>query len=63
MSLLCRLGFHRAAPGEVWNRGFYFSRCSGCGVDLVRTAAGRWHVPKGRRIVWKKRGEHGRDEG
>jgi hypothetical protein len=60
MPLLCRLGFHRPLPDEVWNRGFFFSRCGRCGSDLVRTAAGKWHVPEGRRIVWKDRGSHGR---
>jgi hypothetical protein len=60
MSLLCRLGLHRAAPGEVWNRGWFFSRCRRCGADLVRTAAGKWHVPKGRRIVWKASRRRGR---
>ena len=53
--ILCRLGLHRAEEGAVWNRGFHFSRCRNCGSDLVRTAAGRWHVPKGRKIVWKPR--------
>ena len=55
-AVLCRYGFHRASPNPVWNRGFWFSRCSGSGADLVRTAAGKWHVPEGRKIVWKKRG-------
>lgn len=60
MPLLCRLDFHRAEPGEVWNRGYFFSRCSRCGADLVRTASGRWHVPKGRKIVWKAPNKRGR---
>jgi hypothetical protein len=58
--ILCRFGRHRPAAGEVWNRGYFFSRCERCGTDLVRTAAGRWHVPKGRRIVWKPRKPRGR---
>ena len=58
--IFCRLGRHRAAEGEVWNRGYYFSRCRRCGSDLVRTASGRWHVPKGRKVVWKPRKPRGR---
>ena len=62
-TLLCRLGRHAAEPGEVWNRGYFFSRCGACGVDLVRTASGRWHEPKGRKIVWKPRKARGRKPG
>ena len=57
--ILCRLGRHRAEPDEVWNRGYYFSRCSACGSDLVRTASGKWHVPKGRKIVWRPKKPRG----
>jgi hypothetical protein len=53
MPLMCRLGLHRPAEGEVWNRGYWFTTCERCKRDLVRTAAGRWHVPAGRQIVWK----------
>lgn len=60
LNFLCRLGFHRACEGEVWNRGYYFTRCRGCGTDLVRTAAGKWHVPKGRKVVWKPKTPRGR---
>ena len=60
MRLLCHLGFHRPEPDPVWNRGFWFSRCERCGSDLVRTAAGKWHVPKGRKVVWKERSPRGR---
>ena len=60
MSLLCRLGFHRPGPDPVWNRGFWFSRCRGCGTDLVRTAGGRWRVPKGRKVVWRPKPPRGR---
>lgn len=58
MGLLCRFGLHRAAPGEVWNKGWYFGRCRGCGVDLVRTPSGKWHRPKGRKVVWKPHRPH-----
>lgn len=65
-SLLCRLGFHRPDADPVWNRGYWFGRCRTCGADLVRTAAGRWHVPEGKKVVWKKRRERlprpGREE-
>lgn len=63
LRLLCRLGFHRPAAGEVWNRGYWFSRCRRCGSDLVRTAAGKWHVPKGQKVVWKPKRPRGRRPG
>jgi hypothetical protein len=63
---LCRLGLHRPDADPVWNRGYWFGRCRACGTDLVRTAAGKWHVPEGKKVVWKKRGKAlprpGRDE-
>lgn len=55
MSLLCKLGRHRALPVARWNQGYYFSRCSRCGTDLVRATYGGWFVPKGYRVVWKVR--------
>ena len=63
MRLMCRLGLHRPAGGEVWNRGFWFTRCERCDADLVRTAGGRWHVPEGRKIVWKPKKPRGRQDG
>lgn len=63
LRFLCRLGLHHAEPNEVWNRGYYFSRCARCGADLVRTGSGRWHVPKGRKVVWKARKPRGRGPG
>lgn len=56
---LCKLGLHVPAEDAVWNRGFFFGACRHCGTDLVRTAAGKWHVPKGRKIVWKPRNPRG----
>ncbi len=53
--LLCRLGRHRPAHEARWNDGFYFSRCRGCGRDIVRTAFEGWHVPRGFRVVWQER--------
>ena len=61
--IMCRFGRHSAGPDEVWNRGYYFSQCRSCGADLVRTAAGKWHVPKGRKIVWKPKKPRGRAPG
>jgi hypothetical protein len=54
MSLLCSLGWHSPAGVPRWNDGFYFSTCSRCRRDLVRTAFERWHVPKGFRVVWSQ---------
>jgi hypothetical protein len=53
MLLLCDLGWHRPEPVARWNSGYYFTRCARCGKDLVRTAYGRWHVPRGYRVVWQ----------
>jgi hypothetical protein len=61
--ILCRFGRHAPAPDPVWNRGYWFSSCARCGADLVRTAAGRWHVPKGRKIVWKQKRPRGKRPG
>jgi hypothetical protein len=61
--LLCRFGLHHPAPGEVWNRGMWFTRCSGCDTDMVRTAGGGWHVPKGQKVVWKPRQQRDRRKG
>jgi hypothetical protein len=50
---LCALGSHSPAPYARWNGGYYFSKCTRCGRDLVRTGYGRWHEPKGYRVVWQ----------
>lgn len=52
MSLLCALGGHEAAPGEVYNGGYYFARCRRCGDDMIRSGAAWRMVPKGHRVVW-----------
>lgn len=53
MGLRCISGRHAAAPGEVRNQGFDFSRCRRCGRDMVRSG-GSWRlVPAGFRVVWK----------
>lgn len=51
--LLCDLGWHRPRDLVRWNSGYYFTRCARCGSDLVRTAYGRWHAPRGYRVVWQ----------
>lgn len=50
--LLCRLGRHDGDPHGRWNGGYCFTRCRRCGRDMVRSAFGEWHVPKGYRVVW-----------
>ncbi len=57
MSLLCQIGFHKPGAAVVANGGCSFAACRRCGRDLVRTASGRWHVPRGYRVVWKTRAE------
>lgn len=53
MSLLCALGGHEAAPDEVYNGGYYFSRCRRCGLDMIRCGAAWRMVPGGHRVVWR----------
>jgi hypothetical protein len=53
MGLMCAIGGHEAAPREVYNCGYWFSRCRGCGRDMIRTGAGWSLVPDGHRVVWK----------
>lgn len=53
VSPLCNMGWHRVSADVRWNSGYYFSRCQRCGRDLVRTIYGRWHVPRGYRVVWQ----------
>lgn len=55
--LLCAIGWHHAAPGGRWNRGYCFSRCVRCGRDMIRGDGGEWRVPSGYRVVWKRRDE------
>ena len=60
MGILCSLGAHHPSPDETWNKGWYFTSCTRCGADLVRTGSGKWHVPKGQKVVWKQRSPRGR---
>lgn len=55
--LLCRLGRHAPEPDGLWNAGYCFTRCRRCGRDMVRSAFGEWHVPKGHRVVWRPPGD------
>src|SRR3954471_18987697 len=57
MSLLCTLGGHEAGPGEVYNGGYYFSRCRRCRRDMIRCGAAWQMVPGGHRVVWRS-GRH-----
>ena len=59
MSILCAIGGHEAAAGEVYNCGYWFSRCRRCRADMIRTG-GSWEaVPQGHRVVWRSgRGDH-----
>lgn len=50
---LCELGWHQPSADARWNAGYYFTQCRRCGQDLVRTAYGRWRVPRGYRVVWQ----------
>jgi hypothetical protein len=60
MNVACRIAGHRAAPGQVYNSGYYFGACRRCGGHLLRSPQGDWGpVPPGHRVVWKEaRGSH-----
>ncbi len=55
MGFHCIAGRHAAAPGEVRNQGFGFSRCRHCGLDMVRSNREWRIVPRGFRVVWRRR--------
>lgn len=55
--LLCRLGRHDPDPAGRWNGGYCFTHCRRCERDMVRSAFGEWHVPKGFKVVWKRAGD------
>ncbi len=57
MSLLCALGGHEAGAGEVYNGGYYFSRCRRCERDMIRSGGAWQMVPGGHRVVWRS-GRH-----
>ncbi|HZG45772.1 MAG TPA: hypothetical protein VEZ41_05835 [Allosphingosinicella sp.] len=56
-TFLCRLGWHAPRKGALWNQGYYFTRCTRCGADLVRTTFSGWEAPRGQRVVWRSRAE------
>ena len=59
MSILCRLGWHEADGGEVYNKGCYFSSCVRCRRDMIRFGGAWQSVPAGHRVVWRTgRGNH-----
>ena len=51
--VFCALDRHEAALRRISNEGRRFSRCTGCGSDLVETSQGWCTPPQGYRIVWK----------
>lgn len=53
LPFLCELGWHTPGATPRWNNGYYFTPCARCGRDLIRTAFGKWHVPRGYRVVWQ----------
>ena len=56
MKILCKLEFHTAAPSSLWNDGHYFSVCTRCGQNLIRTSQSRWiAVPPHMKVVWRER--------
>ena len=62
LPLLCELGWHRPEKLARWNDGYYFSKCSRCERDLVRTAYGSWQLPKGFRVVWQPKPPETREQ-
>jgi hypothetical protein len=55
MNILCKLAGHRPVPSNIWNDGYYFSRCSNCDCEMIGRG-GEWRtVPRGYRIVWRPR--------
>lgn len=52
---LCLLRGHAPADKPVWNQGWHFGRCRGCGEEIVRRSR-KWRlVPAGYRVVWRPR--------
>lgn len=52
--MLCIWGYHRADPAAAWNGGIGFSRCLGCGAELVQRPGAGWaRVPRGYAVVWR----------
>ena len=58
MPVRCIVGQHAAAPGEVHNQGFGFSKCRRCGRDMVRSMHEWQIVPRGFRVVWRHKRPH-----
>lgn len=56
-ALLCHAGRHQPSDAVRWNQGYGFTTCTRCGVALVRSMLGDWHVPKHHRVVWRAAGD------
>ena len=55
MSILCRVAGHSPVPSNVWNHGYFFTRCDSCGCEMIGRG-GAWRpVPRGYRVVWRRR--------
>lgn len=55
MSIKCLLTGHRPVPSDIWNDGYYFTRCACCEREMIGRG-GFWEpVPRGYRVVWKPR--------
>jgi len=52
MTARCTLISHSPGDSIVWNEGYYFSKCTRCGHDILRQEGGWKRVPKGYRVVW-----------
>ncbi|HEY0147489.1 MAG TPA: hypothetical protein VGB70_00645 [Allosphingosinicella sp.] len=54
MTIQCLIRGHKAdAAAEIYNCGYYFSRCACCGTDMIRSGRDWREVPRGHRVVWK----------
>jgi hypothetical protein len=53
MRLFCHFGWHRPSRKTIVNEGRTFSKCAGCGLDLVSTSQGWKTPPKGYKVLWK----------
>jgi hypothetical protein len=59
MGIRCKMAGHSPQEPGVFNAGLHFTRCSGCGAELIRQQGGRWlPVPQEFRIRWERDGQH-----
>ncbi|MFL9839460.1 hypothetical protein ABS767_00670 [Sphingomonas sp. ST-64] len=53
MAQFCHLIGHQPGDDPVWNEGYFFTRCTRCGRDMMR-ADGPWRsVPRKYRVAWR----------